>query len=110
MAKKGNSKYPDIGAIMLKKDSNPKEYYLKLNENIEVLVDGESIKLPYINVEKPAAKLKFFNDLAEKQLEDGKIDEETYEERTTKNNELMERYQKGGDLDYITFQLSGTKE
>lgn len=108
---------PDLGAITLRKDSDSKnkKYNFKINENVEIYVTGSDgvkrkLKGPYLNIEKPVDKQQFFIDNAEKKLEEGKITEEQYEEIAEKSAEMIERYSKGGNLDFVTFQISGQVE
>lgn len=89
---KQNPDFPKVGAMLQKKelgqDGKP-QYYLKIDENVEVTVNGK--KVTALNIERPTAKY-------ERMLSSGKISAEDYEQK-------MELYE-DGELNFVKFEFS----
>jgi len=66
--------YVHLGAIVAGKDGG---YYIKLQDDLKLNINGQAFNKKYINVEVPTAKLDRF-------LEKGFIDETEYEARAEK--------------------------
>jgi len=85
----------NFGAIMTKKDRDAEDkpqYYIKLNKEVELVVNGKKVTSEYINVSSP--KVKY-----DRMLEKGKISEE--EADTAKA-----RFDSNGDLSFIKQELT----
>lgn len=91
--------YLKIGKMCQKKevgaDGKP-AYYLKLNEGVQITVNGQTYTGGYVNVQRPEQRLAGV-------LKSKKIDETEY-------NKEVERYGKGGELEYIKFEFIAVKE
>lgn len=88
------AKFINFGALMSKKERDAEgklQYYIKLDKDIELTVNGEKLTNEYIQVQNPKAKF-------DKMLEKGKITEEERDEKQA-------RFDKGGDLEYIRQEL-----
>jgi flagellar basal body rod protein FlgF len=94
-------KYPQIGAMIAKRDKetnkpildkNGKQAYtIKVDKNVQLTVNGTPFT-GYLNVSRPRDKF-------DRMLEKGSITPQEHAEK-------IKRYEKGGDLDYIQFELS----
>ena len=92
------AKFIDLGAIMTKKDrdANGKlQYYIKLNKELDIVINGEKLTSEYVNVDAPANKIQ-------KRIDSGKVDEEKIEQL----EKTKARYLGDGDLNYIKQQLT----
>lgn len=98
MAKKT---YLNLGTIIEKRDKQTGEpirdengnkvYYLKVDKNSKVTINGEKVE-GFINVARPRDKY-------DRMLKTGKITAEEHEQKVS-------QYEKGGEFDYATFELS----
>lgn len=109
------AKYPQIGSMIQKKDRDTEApildkngkptYYIKVDKNTEVTVkntvNGKTTTAVvsgggYINISRPRDKF-------DRMLEKGTITAKEHAEK-------IARFEKGGDLDYIQFEVSATVE
>lgn len=92
------AKFIDFGAIMTKKERDAEgklQYYIKLNKDIKISIDGEELTSEFINVKTPADKIQA-------RIDSGKVDEDKIE----KLEKTKARYLGDGDLNYIKQQLT----
>jgi hypothetical protein len=108
-------KYAQIGSMIAKRDKNTgkaildgngkQSYYIKLDKNTKITVENEvkgkvtKVVLnggDYINVKRP-------RDKSDRMLEKGTI-------TPAEHAEKIARFEKGGDLDYIQFELDASEE
>lgn len=95
--------YPSIGSMIQRKDkqtgeptldSNGKStYYIKLDKNTKISVNGVPVE-GYLNISRPRDKY-------DRMLEKGIINEQEHASKVS-------RYEKGGDLDFVQFEVSCT--
>jgi hypothetical protein len=71
---KKESRFVPFGAFIKKKDGG---YYIKLDKEVTLNINGKLYNNGYINVDKPEDKLKFF-------LDQGYIDEGQFEDRKSR--------------------------
>lgn len=83
--KKGKSNYVNLGILCLSQDGD--NFYIKVNPEVELTVNGQTFEGEYINLQSPEDKFEFL-------LENGHIDEDEY-------NKKIEAYGEGGDLENI---------
>jgi len=100
------NKFINTGAFMKKKDGG---YYIKLDKETKVVIDGTEFTGGYISVNKPADKYDRMIVNAEKKLQEGEINEEEYDKQLEDLQAKAARYDKGGDLDYIKFELTAVR-
>lgn len=100
------NKFISTGAFMKKKDGG---YYIKLDKDTKVVIDGTEFTGGYINVNKPADKYDRMIANAEKKLQEGDINEEEYDKQLEELQGKAARYDKGGDLEYIKFELTAVR-
>jgi hypothetical protein len=103
-AKKSN--YLNLGSIIVRtdketgeplKDENGKPLYtILLGKDLDIKVNGKKLPSRYLNVENPVTKF-------ERMLKKGVITQDEYNTKT-------ERFQQGGDLSYIKFEISANLE
>lgn len=86
-------------------ENDPDEYYIKLDKDVKVTIDGDTVTGGYLNVSDPLTKYDRMVANAEKRLEEGDIDEEEFDRIVEKADEMSKRYD-GGDLDYIRQELT----
>jgi len=101
-------KYVSVGAIMKRKkenESDPTEYYIKLDKETTVTIDGDTVTGGYLNVSKPSRKYEAMVARAARQLEEGEINEDEFEKIQSECEEKSARYAKDGDLSFITQEL-----
>lgn len=85
----------NLGAIMTKKDRDAEgklQYYIKLDKEVKLVVNGKEATSEYIQVNSP--KVKY-----DKMLAKGKIEEEEADKSKA-------RFDKGGDLEFIKQELT----
>lgn len=93
MSKFNNDKFPKVGAMILKKekdDFGKNAYYISIDKDTEVTVNGK--KVTALNLQRPVEKFH-------RMLEKGVISEKEFDEK-------VERYEEGGDLSFIAFEIS----
>lgn len=98
-------KYHKIGSMIEKRDKstgeaildcdNKKTYYLKVDKDADIRINGVKVT-GYINVNRPY-------DYSQRQFVQRKLSAEEYEEKKS-------RFEKGGDLSYIQFELQFVSE
>lgn len=98
-------KYHKIGSMIEKRDKESgepildcdgkKTYYLKIDKDTDVRINGKKVT-GYLNVNRPY-------DYHQRQFMFEKISEQEYEEKKA-------RFEKGGDLDYLQFELQAVTE
>lgn len=101
-----SKKFISTGAFMKKKDGG---YYIKLDKETSVVIDGTEFTGGYINVNKPTEKYDRMVAKAERELEEGNINEEEFDKQLEELQTKSARYEKGGDLDYIKFELTAVR-
>ena len=99
------NKYPQIGSMIARRDKesgqavldeNGKQtYYVKLEKGTELRVNG-SVVTGYINISRPRDKF-------DRMLKAGKLTAKEHQDK-------ISRFEKGGDLDYIQFEVSAKIE
>jgi len=92
------AKFIDFGAIMTKKerdDEGKLQYYIKLNKDIKVTIDGQKLTSEYINVKTPVQQIQA-------RIDSGKNDEEKIEQL----EKTKARFEQGGDLEFIKQNLT----
>lgn len=92
-------KFVNLGAIASKREKDEhgrNQYYLKIDKDVDVKINGVSFTGKYINVQRPTDKF-------EKMLKKGNITQEQYDEKVA-------RFGEDGDLNYITLELSAVLE
>lgn len=82
-------KFASFGQLLMKKDKSG--FYLKLDEKVKVVIDGEEFGGDMVSVRSPIQQLQ-------QKLANGKIDQEEYDAKAP-------RYEKGGDLDFVRQNL-----
>lgn len=90
---KQNPNFPKIGAMMQKKDKDDQgrpAYWLKINDDVEVIVNGKRVTA--LNIERPTDKY-------DRMIASDKLSPEAYEEK-------MAMYEEGGELSFIKFEFS----
>jgi hypothetical protein len=90
---KKNPRYYPVGAMLSKKEPNEngdKEYWIKIDKDTVVTVNG--VEVSAFNIQRPLDKLEFL-------LKNDHISKEKYEE-------MADRYSEGGDLEYVTFDIT----
>ena len=97
--------YPQIGTMIAKTDQetgkpvldeNGKQtYYIKTDKNSKLTINGRPFS-GYLNVSRPRDKF-------DRMLKNGKITAKEHAEK-------IARFEKGGDLDYLTFEIGATIE
>lgn len=97
-----------LGSFNVKKGTE-KEYLINLNDGVEIFYKGKKIQGPFLSIDKPVDKLKYYNKLAETKLGNGVISEEEYNKTIEKNSNDIERHN-NGDLKFVKFFVSGTLE
>lgn len=103
------NKYVNVGIMCLRKKENeddPNEYYIKLEKDIKITIDGDTVTGGYINVTDPLLKYDRMVTKAERDLDDGKIDEEAFDGIVEKADNMTKRYLDNGDLEFIKFDLT----
>ena len=101
-------KYVSVGAIMKRKKENegdPTEYYIRLDKDTPITIDGDTVTSGYLNVSKPTRKYEAMVARAASRLEAGEISEDEFDKLQRECEEKAARYAKGGDLDYITQEV-----
>lgn len=98
-------KYPNIGSMIAKRDQNSGDsildkngkqtYYIKLDKQTTLTVNGKPVT-GYLNISRPRDKF-------DRMLEKGTITAKEHAEK-------ISRFEKGGDLDYIQFEVSAVIE
>lgn len=96
-------KYVNVGILCRRKDGDG--FYIKLDREIDVKIDGDTVTGGYLNVNSPLDKFDKMAAKAERDLEEGKINEDEYTEKIEKAQEQAARFDKGGDLEYISKEL-----
>lgn len=96
------AKFHNLGSMIAKKDKQTGEaildkndkptYYVKLDKNVKLVVNGEEVTSGYINVSRPRDKY-------DKKLEKGQITK-------AEHAQAIARFEKGGDLNYINFEFT----
>lgn len=99
------TKYPAIGSMIARKDKETGQpildanenqtYYIKVDNKTDLRVNGVKVT-GYLNVSRP-------RDKADRMLEKGVITKQEHAEK-------IARYEEGGDLDYITFEIGAKIE
>lgn len=94
-------KYPQIGSMIAKKDRNTDApildengkptYYIKLDKQTKLTVNGKPVER-FLNISRPRDKF-------DRMLAKGTI-------TPSEHAEKIARFEKGGDLDYIQFEVS----
>ena len=85
----------NLGAIMTKKDRDGEgklQYYIKLDKDVKLVVNGKAATSEYIQVRDPKAKYTVM-------LEKGKITEEEHDTKRA-------RFDAEGDLSFIKQELT----
>lgn len=92
--------YPQIGSMIQKKDkqsgaatldANGKAtYYIKIDKNTKLSVNGVPVE-GYLNISRPRDKF-------DRMLEKGSLTEKEHAEK-------IARFEKGGDLDFVQFEI-----
>tara|TARA_R110000851_G_scaffold29641_1_gene81420 strand:+ start:359 stop:643 length:285 start_codon:yes stop_codon:yes gene_type:complete len=85
----------NFGALMTKKDRDSEgklQYYIKLDKEVKLVVNGKATTSEYIQVKAPTAKY-------DAMLAKDKITEEECDEKKA-------RFAKGGDLEFIRQELT----
>ena len=95
------AKYPSLGSMIARRDQNTgasvldvngkQQYYIKVDKNVDIKVNGHKVE-GYINISRPRDKF-------DRMLEKGSITPKEHAEK-------ISRFEKGGDLDYIQFEVS----
>lgn len=107
MAKK--NKYVNIGIMCLRKkekENDPDEFYIKLDKDVKIKIDGDDVTGGYLSVSDPLIKYDRMVAKAERDLEAGDIDEEKFDEIVENADNQAKRYEEDGDLSYIMHELS----
>lgn len=84
------SKFVNFGILCMKKDKSG--FYIKLDRELELTVNGDKVDTDFINVQAPTVKY-------ERMLKADKITKEEYDEKVA-------RFDKEGDLNYIRQELT----
>lgn len=100
------SKYLSVGALMKSKEGG---FYIKLDKETKVVIDGTDFTGGYINVQKPTVKYDRMIAKAEEKLQNGDITEEEYDKQLEDLSAKSKRYEKGGDLEYIRQELTAVR-
>lgn len=90
---KQNPNFPQIGSMMQKKENDKQgraAYYIKISDDVKVTVNGKEVK--FLNIQRPTDKYDY-------KVENGKMTGEEYDE-------AVARFQEGGDLSYIKFEIT----
>ena len=84
------AKFVNFGSLIMKKDKSG--FYIKLDKDLELSINGDKFNGEYINVNPPTVKY-------DRMLDQGKITEEEYEK-------AVARFAKDGDLSFIRQELT----
>lgn len=91
--------FVNIGSMLTKKDKDEDgnvQYYIKVQDGLEIKFNGKKLDGLFINVDRPTAKLK-------RLVKAGKITPEQYDEEAA-------QFEKDGKRSFVKFDISAKTE
>ncbi len=96
-------KYVNVGILCRRKDGDG--FYIKLDNEVQITIDGDTVTGGYLNANDPLDKYEKIIAKAERDLEEGNINEDEYNEKIENANAQAQRFQDDGDLSYISKEI-----